>query len=594
VIAGVTAGLVYRTLFGGLDLVGVVNDVQALLTGAVICVIGGHILLVGRGLDVAAVSTTAAAARESAERGRLAARTRAAALVHDEVLATLTFAASDLPIPRGRLAAQARDAASMVTRLTDEQSHEPAVLSVELADEARLHGASFTVRGESASTSSAATHDALIGATRQALRNSVQHAPDAVRKVVLVQANAEIRVEIIDDGPGFDPAMIGDDRLGIRQSIVGRMSRLDSGNAEIESVPGSGTVVRLRCAATPARELSASGGRGALRMGVAVIAIVYVITQAVCALLAAVAVPGSWPLQLAMLTTALVAAEILRRSPHLMPARGRTALVVALACGGIIAGAAAAHFSYGMTFSYGTMWFAVAFAFLFVTLALRRRIAVALAGLGMIVLVVVGAGILAGASPGQMVQVAARPVIIVGLAVALIIIVERMQRRIAVLDQDALDSAERESWTLAARSELTVRVAELARTAVPLLERIGQGGEVTDGQRREYASCEGELRDGLRAGLLAREPLIEVVAAARERGVDVLLLDDSGGAVGDQLVDPILTWMAAAIATARSRAVGRLLPPGRDARASMTIDGRHTTLPATSAAQGPVMSFHGE
>jgi signal transduction histidine kinase len=594
VAAGVTAGLLYRTLFGGLDLDGVVNDVQALLTGAVICVIGGHILSVGRGLDVAAASTTAAAARESAERGRLAARSRAAALVHDEVLATLTLAASGLPFPRDRLAMQAREAVSMVNRLANEQAHEPVTLVFALANEARLHGARFTVRGESTVTSTLAVHDALVGATRQALRNSTQHAPDAVRTVVLEQVKSGIRVEIADDGPGFDPATIADDRLGIRQSIVGRMMRVLGGSAIIESAPGTGTVVRLVCSTVPAGEMPPTESRGALRRGVAIIAVAYVLLQTTCAILAALAMPHTWFLQFTVLAAALFAAEVLRRSPGRVPSRRRTAVVVVLACGGLVIGAGAVSLSDGMQFDYGTMWFAAAFAFLFVPLALRGRIPAALAGAGVNVVVLVIAGVLSGAAAPQLAQITFRPLVLVGLAVALLVVVGRMQRRISVLHRDAVDSAERESWTLAERSELTARVAELARTAVPMLERIGDGGAVTDIHRREYASCEGELRDGLRAGSLAREPLSSAVAAARERGVDVLLLDDSDGLGGDHLTRAILAWMAAAVGSAQARAVGRLLPAGRDARATLTVDGRHAEYPALPVTHPSVMSFQGE
>ncbi|WP_291038088.1 hypothetical protein, partial [Herbiconiux sp.] len=80
------------------------------------------------------------------------------------------------------------------------------------------------------------------------------------------------------------------------------------------------------------------------------------------------------------------------------------------------------------------------------------------------------------------------------------------------------------------------------------------------------------------AGALAREPLTRAVAAARERGADVLLLDDSGGAVDDGLVDPVLERMAAEVAGARSRVVGRLLPPGREQPASLTVDGRQVAV----------------
>ncbi|WP_291049434.1 hypothetical protein [Herbiconiux sp.] len=586
VLAGTTAGFGFRAVYGGLDLTGVVNDLQALLTGAVICVIGGHIISVGRGLDAAAASISAAAARESAERGRLAARTRAAALVHDEVLATLNLAASDLPIPRDRLAEQAGRAASALSRMVDEQAEEPVLLRRALAEEARRHGAAFAVLGGPVTVLPAATQEALLGATRQALLNSRQHAPGANVEVTLEIRHQEatgsaILVRIADDGPGFDLDGIADDRLGIRQSIVGRMSRVNGGAAEVCSQPGGGTEVMLRCAAELVRVLDSSGDRRALRSGLGAVAVVYVLTQTACAVLASLAVAGTWPLNLAVLATALLAAEILRRTPSRRPGPGRTAPVVALVLGGLVAGALT------LPFGYGTTWFSVAFAFVFVAFALRGRIGVAVTGGAMIVAVLVVTGLAAGVSAGELVQVTVRPVVLITLAAALLMVAERLHRRIAALHHEAVDQAERRSWTLAARSELAIRVAELGRTVVPLLERIAAGGDPTPAERREYASWEGELRDSLRAGSLARDPLVGVVAAARDRGVDVVLLDDSGGSLADAQVEPVLRWMADAIAGARERAVGRLLPAGREAVAGVTVDGQHTEFQgAANIVQG--------
>ncbi|TAJ49861.1 MAG: hypothetical protein EPO52_02685 [Herbiconiux sp.] len=592
VIAGVAAGLGFRAAYGGLDLTGVVNDLQALLTGAVICVLGGHILSVARGLDAAAATMTAEVERDSAARGRLAARTRAAALVHDEVLATLNLAASTLPIPRELLAEQARQASSMVSELVGEQSHEPALLRMALADEARRHGAAFQARVDSTPEVAAVSQDALIGAARQALRNSRLHAPGSTLAVRLQVAGAAITVEIADDGPGFDPAAIGDDRLGIRQSIRARMERVPGGRAEIDSAPGRGTTVRLSCAAEPERELDSSGDRDSLRHGLTAITVVYVLVQTAFAVMVSVAVPGSWPINAALLTTALVAAEVLRRSPTRVPSPRRTGAAIALAFGGLIAGVLS------LPFSYGAMWFVVAFAFVFLALALRHRVRAALICGAATVTLLIGAGIVVGAAPGEIVQVTSRLVVLIALGSALFVVVERMQRRIEVLHRETVAAAERQSWTRAARSELTERVADLGRTVVPLLERIADGREITVGERREYAAWEGELRDGLRAGALAREPLVSVVAAARDRGVDVVLLDDSTGSLPEHLADDILVWMAESIADARDRAVGRLLPPGRETCASVTVDGRHVefglSAPDTGVAQGAVSSFHGE
>ena len=54
----------------------------------------------------------------------------------------------------------------------------------------------------------------------------------------------QVSVFVRDRGPGFDLAGVPDDRLGVRQSIVGRMER-HGGKAEVVTAPGEGAEVRL-------------------------------------------------------------------------------------------------------------------------------------------------------------------------------------------------------------------------------------------------------------------------------------------------------------------------------------------------------------
>jgi signal transduction histidine kinase len=51
-------------------------------------------------------------------------------------------------------------------------------------------------------------------------------------------------VFVRDRGPGFDPDTVPADRLGLRQSVVGRMAR-HGGRAIVTSEPGEGTEVQL-------------------------------------------------------------------------------------------------------------------------------------------------------------------------------------------------------------------------------------------------------------------------------------------------------------------------------------------------------------
>jgi signal transduction histidine kinase len=101
--------------------------------------------------------------------------------------------------------------------------------------------------------------EALYAATVQAMVNSVQHAGQRAHRHVLVEgsphgdAAAEgISVDIVDDGAGFDPADVPPGRLGVRVSIVERISR-SGGTASVRSAPGAGTIVSLSWPAKPSR-----------------------------------------------------------------------------------------------------------------------------------------------------------------------------------------------------------------------------------------------------------------------------------------------------------------------------------------------------
>jgi signal transduction histidine kinase len=51
-------------------------------------------------------------------------------------------------------------------------------------------------------------------------------------------------VSVRDRGPGFDLDSIPADRMGVRESIIGRMER-NGGTARLRAVPDGGTEVEL-------------------------------------------------------------------------------------------------------------------------------------------------------------------------------------------------------------------------------------------------------------------------------------------------------------------------------------------------------------
>lgn len=72
----------------------------------------------------------------------------------------------------------------------------------------------------------------------EALQNAAKHAPDATAVVVDLTDNGALRLEVRDDGPGFDPA-----RITTGAGLIGMRDRLAAvgGALEIHSRPGNGT-----------------------------------------------------------------------------------------------------------------------------------------------------------------------------------------------------------------------------------------------------------------------------------------------------------------------------------------------------------------
>ena len=84
---------------------------------------------------------------------------------------------------------------------------------------------------------------AISEATIQAVANSIQHAGRGASRAIRMDSDAtRLRVVISDNGPGFRPSRIPKDRLGIRNSIIGRVKAV-GGQAYLETSPGKGARV---------------------------------------------------------------------------------------------------------------------------------------------------------------------------------------------------------------------------------------------------------------------------------------------------------------------------------------------------------------
>jgi signal transduction histidine kinase len=110
----------------------------------------------------------------------------------------------------------------------------------------RLHGTPIAVQTDDAVSAGGADRDReVLRIAQEALHNALRHAGASRVEVRLGFADGAVRLEVADDGTGFDPAdpELRATRLGLT-SMEERAARL-GGRLEISSSPGSGASVVL-------------------------------------------------------------------------------------------------------------------------------------------------------------------------------------------------------------------------------------------------------------------------------------------------------------------------------------------------------------
>jgi signal transduction histidine kinase len=85
---------------------------------------------------------------------------------------------------------------------------------------------------------------ALVAAAAEAMTNAAAHSGSASLSVFTEAATDALRIFVRDRGSGFDPDHLPADRLGVRESIVGRIAGR-GGTATVRSEAGWGTEWRL-------------------------------------------------------------------------------------------------------------------------------------------------------------------------------------------------------------------------------------------------------------------------------------------------------------------------------------------------------------
>lgn len=237
VAAGVTGFIVVRG--SGTHLGSLLQAALAVLVG--VALIAGPYL----------VRMTQDLSAERLMRIRAQERAEVAAHVHDSVLHTLTLIQRSADDPRevSRLArAQERELRAWLYRPEGTgRDDEPATLAEAVRAAAAEVEDAHGVPVEVVCVGDCPLDERLVAtiqAAREAMVNGAKYGGGAAVQVYAEVEDRKVFVSVRDHGPGFDLDAVPADRMGVRESIIGRMRR-NGGEARLRPAPGGGTEVEL-------------------------------------------------------------------------------------------------------------------------------------------------------------------------------------------------------------------------------------------------------------------------------------------------------------------------------------------------------------
>ncbi|MFC9872676.1 ATP-binding protein [Nocardia salmonicida] len=491
------------------------------------------------------------------------------ALVHDWTIATLLAAVRLPPSPALRahadltlskmnampLAADAQPVtvAELVAVLRASVTEVAAALDIEVLS--TVYDATFDSR---------AVYAAAQGVA-EAVRNSLRHSTTTISTRIRADiGDDDFRVEVVDNGPGFDVTLVPADRFGVRGTIS-QLDHLDGGTVTVESRPGQGTRVSFQWH-RPVENIDRPDIQQFL--GIRTRAAIFV---AACYLvgIGALAVMSThghmgWLGGAALLVFTCMAVLFIVAS------RDPVSRWVSL---GAVLGPVGATIAIGampILNSPDQLWPASATAAIYALLIVRGRRAEAWFGQVAVVTVCAvwaqsqGIGLL-----GLLNRLADFAPLVGATAFArvarppLLAIIELRNQALALTRQEAAVRA-----GIIERGKHLAAFDEIVR---PVIVEIARGQVLSERSQQECALLEARLRDGLRGGVLADHALAQPIHAARRRGVEILLYDDHGiddctTATRDALFATVATELDA---VSQGRVTIRISPPGRECLATI-------------------------
>ena len=548
-----------------------------------------------------AETSDASGAQQRAQAVELAARqasTRAQheanSFIHDHILSALIAVANGLP-DRAALRNSARQSLDSLSTETTVAS--PVAARTLLNDVAGCVGAmAGDIRTD---VLLAREHEippevaqAITEATLEAVRNSLRHAGDdaaVTRTVTLTSDACGVTIEVNDNGCGFDPAVDGRGRHGVSGSIIARMQDV-GGRATVDSAPREGTCITLRWrplldsanrqrpereaaqneAASWERSLSASmesAGARAIAAGLALVHFILLVYEC--------AVHSYWhwpPAALSFIALLLPTILLLKTWPDALLPRWVARLTV-IVIGAVNFLVLPQIITTGWP-GYAS-WCTGAGNDLSCGLLMRGRPVYAWAGSAATTL-----------ATAYWVISTGRPLFMIFTYMLGHYFTLASWHGVAHLSTRAttqIAATQRESARLQAQQRaheeadriMTSRMASVRQRVTPLLTQIADGKAPTPELCSQAYLLEAELRDEIRAPFFTGTSIVTSAHAARRRGTEVILLDDSGDntTIDDRTRANAVNYVTKLLnLTQSNRVVIRLNPPRRPTLLTIVTD----------------------
>ena len=434
---------------------------------------------------------------------------------------------------------------------------------------------------------------AITEATLEAVRNSLRHAGNkdtsVTRRVTLTSDACGISIEVSDNGCGFDPAVAGRGRHGVSGSIVARMQDV-GGRATVDSAPGEGACVTLRWrpnldsadqqrpardaaqseAASWERSLSASmesAGARAIAAGLALVHFILLVYEC--------AVHSYWhwpPAALSFIALLPPAFLLLKAWPDALLPRWVAQLTVV-----VIAAVNFLVLPQIITTGWPgyASWCTGAGSDLSRGLLMRGRPVYAWAGSAATTL-----------ATAYWVISTGRPLLMIFtymLGHYFTLVSWHGVAHLSTRATTQIAATQRETARLQAQQHaheeadriMTSRMASVRQRVTPLLTQIANGKAPTPELRSQAYLLEAELRDEIRAPFFTGTSIVTSAQAARRRGTEVILLDDSGDTttIDDQVRTNAVNYVTKLLDLTQShRVVIRLNPPRRPTLLTIVTD----------------------